>query len=116
MSYTIKLVNEHGNPVQVDRHFEGPNVVIDGSSSAEMDITYNYSFFYQAHIDEDMGIRYLYGRTGYECIPILNAAILALGTVRSPDYWEMCPGNAGWALSVLRKWAIQHPGAKFLGD
>ena len=116
MSYSIKLVDTSGNPVQVENHTEGSNILIGGNTSAEIDVTYNYSFFYRTHIDEESGIRYLYGKTGRECVSVLNAAILALGTVRSDNYWEKCPGNAGWILQVLRNWAIQYPDAVFVGD
>ena len=116
MSYSIELVDENGCPVQVDLHTEGSNYVVGGSVFAKIDITYNYSWFFYKHIDADKGIRWLYGNPARECVGALNAAILALGTEVSGDYWDPTPGNAGHTLTVLRAWALQHPDATFRGD
>lgn len=116
MGYSIKLVGEDGEPVKVESHYEGSNMLIGGNTDAEITITYNYGFFFYKHIDTEEGIRWMYGRKASDCVATLNAAILALGTDLSGDYWEPTPGNSGHALAILRGWAIQHPTARFMGD
>lgn len=126
MSYSIYLKDKKtDNIVTVPEFCEGGTVmaeVVDGKlvpkgrRDADIDITYNYSKFYCDTIDKKQGIRYLYGKTGSEDIPILEKAIAALGTVRDPDYWKPTPGNAGHALAILLMWARLHPDAVFGGD
>lgn len=43
----------------------------------------------------------------------LRIAVNTLGTVRDNDYWKPTPGNAGYALAILLKWAGQYPEARF---
>lgn len=116
MSYSIKLVDSNGITVPVERHSEGANQVIGGSTAAEIDITYNYSWYFYRHLDAELGIRWLYDKRAGRCVIVLNAAIVALGTEQDGDYWCKSPGNAGYALSVLRRWAIDNPDAMFRGD
>ena len=116
MSFDINLIGEHGNPVEVDKHVEGGNFVLGGTIRASLNVTYNYSRFYSETIDRDEGIRWLYGKKASECIPRLKEAIDALGTEQDEDYWAATAGNAGHALSILLKWAEQHPDAVFKGD
>lgn len=116
MGYRIKLKDDDGNVVSAPRHTEGGSYAMGGASIAEVSITSNYSEYYHEHIDEDDGIRHLYGKTGREAEPILREAIEELGTEQSEDYWERTPGNAGHMLSVLLDWAQQHPEATFSGD
>jgi len=138
MGYSIELVDKHGDIVQVDRHTEGGTyvamtmtesrrnpataritkgvAVVDGTTNAEISITYNYSKYFRETIDNEDGIRWLYGKNAKECVPRLHGAIRELGTVRVGDYWLATPGNAGAALDILLKWAKQHPEAIFRGD
>lgn len=116
MSYSISLVDSDGTPVQVDLHEEGATYPMGGTTSAMMDITYNYSKFYRDMIDGELGIRWLYDKHGYDCIDVLEYAVSILGVYRDDDYWEPTSGNAGWALSILLKWAEQNPDAVFIGD
>jgi hypothetical protein len=126
MSYSIYLKDKKtGETVIVPRFSEGGTVraeVIDGKlapggqSEADMDITYNYWVFYHDTISKGKNIRFIYGKTGAQVIPILEKAIAKLGTVRDPDYWKPTRGNAGHALSVLLGWARLHPDAVFEGD
>jgi hypothetical protein len=126
MSYSIYLEDRKtGKTVTVPKFCEGGTVqaeVVDGKlvpcgwTEAKMDITYNYWVFYHDTISEGKSIRFIYGKTGAEVIPILDKAISTLGTVRDEDYWKPTPGNAGHALSVLLSWARLHPDAVFEGD
>jgi len=116
MGYDIQLVDEHGEIVQVERFSEGGVRPIGGSTVADISITYNYSDFFHDTIDKEQGIRWLYGKPARECISKLESAIDTLGTDKDEDYWEPTAGNAGHILSVLLKWAKQHPDAHFEGD
>lgn len=114
MSYDISL-KRNGESVTVDNHSEGGTYVLGGITIADLNITYNYSERF-ACIDPEQGIRWLYGKTGRQAIPVLEAAIATLGTDRDADYWKNTSGNAGYALSILLRWAKQHPDAVFEGD
>jgi hypothetical protein len=116
MSYDIDLVDEEGKICKVKRHAEGGTYVVGGTEEAHLNVTYNYSDHFYETLDEEEGIRWLYGKSGRECTTRLEAAVKALSTERSNDYWEKTPGNAGYALSTLLKWAKEHPNAKFRGD
>ena len=115
MGYTIKLVDEHGDIVQVASHREGKTYTIGATTDAILSVTSNYKKIYQESFDEK-SIRWMYGKKASECIARLHGAIRELGTVQDTDYWKATPGNAGYALSILLKWAKQHPDAVFGGD
>ena len=89
-----------GNVCVVDKHEEGGTHVIGGTTTAWLNVTYNYSEFYYDALDKKKGIRWLYGKTGKECVARLHSAVRALGTVQDEDYWEPTSGNAGYALSI----------------
>lgn len=116
MSYDIDLVDEEGEVCKVERHKEGGTYVAGGTEEAHLNVTYNYSELFQKELDEGDGIRWLYGKSGRDCTDRLESAVKALGTKCSDNYWEAVPGNAGYALSILLKWAKEHPDAKFEGD
>jgi hypothetical protein len=116
MSYDIYLVDEEDKTCIVKRHKEGGTFVANGTNDAHLNVTYNYSDDLHLALDEEEGIRWLYGKSGKECTARLEAAVKALGTKRDDNYWERTPGNAGYALSILLKWAKEHPTARFTGD
>ena len=117
MSYSIEMRNEDGSICQVPSHTEGGNIVVGGTTDADMSVTYNYSWFYYKYLDKDKGLRWLYGKTGHEVTHRLSEAIQELGTNRyMKDYWADTPGNAGWTLNVLLDWAIVNPDGFFQGD
>jgi hypothetical protein len=116
MSYDVYLVDEEGETCTVERHKEGGTYVLNGTEEAHLNVTYNYSGDLHQALDEDDGIRWLYNKTGAECLERLKGAVKVLGTTRSDNYWEKTPGNAGYALSILLKWAKEHPTARFTGD
>lgn len=115
MSYDLGLYH-NGKPVQVERHQEGGTYVLGGTTAAKLNITYNYSWFFYRFLDEEDGIRWLYGKQAKDTVERLESAIKELGAVKYSDYWAPTPGNAGYALSILLKWAKQHPDAVWEGD
>ena len=116
MSYDIDLRNIDGEIVEVDNHEEGGTYAIGGVTQGSLNITYNYSKFFYDHLDKKEGIRWLYGKKARYTKERLRKAIDILGTKQYRDYWAPTPGNAGHALSVLLKWAEQHPIAVWEGD
>jgi hypothetical protein len=78
-----------------------------------MVITGNYAQLYFTYFDQELGIAWLDGKTAQEAMFPLDNAIQVLGVERDDDYWAATPGNAGYALAVLRAWALEHPGAVF---
>lgn len=120
MSYDIEL-SKDGKICEVKNHQEGGNIAIGGSSLADINITWNYAFFFYNFLDKRKGIRWLYGKTARETIPRLEKAVDKLsGWIGSAtyekDYWAPTFGNARHSLSVLLDWAKQHPDATWSGD
>ena len=113
MSWWVYLKNKRGKLVEVERFVEGGTYALGGETEASLNITYNYSSLYRKYLHQEQGLRYLDGRQGFEVIPVLAQAVKALGVERSRDYWEVTEGNAGYALSILLKWAKKHPSATF---
>ena len=116
MGYDIQLVDEHGEIVQVERFSEGGTQPIGGSTTADISITYNYSKFFYDTIDKEQGIRWIYGRRAGDCIGKLLKAVHILGLYKDEDYWKATPGNAGYILAILLKWAGKNKKAMFRGD
>lgn len=112
----VEIVENKVQSVKVEKHEEGGTYALGGTEEASLNITYNYSRHFYEHIDSKQGIRWLYGKTGKETQERLTKAVAELGTEKDADYWKDTPGNAGYALSILLKWAIQHPTAVFRGD
>ncbi len=113
MSYDIELRDEQGNICHVEKHSEGGTYVLDGTTDAYLNITFNYSEYYSQWIDKESGLKWLNGKRAKECIETLKSAIRVLGIYRDDNYWGATPGNAGYALSILLRWAEQYPDAIF---
>jgi len=112
MSFDVRLIDLDGNTLQVEKHSEGGNYVVGGTIEASLNITYNYSWFYMRFLHDD-GLLWLDGKKAKHCIAALEKAIAEFGVARSGDYWSPTPGNAGYALNLLLKWANQHPEGVF---
>ena len=106
MSYDLGLKDPvTGETLELDAplQMEGGTYAIGVCSTAEIDITYNYSGHYKRVFGSMgngryCGIRCIYGMTGAESIPILEQAISMLGDDVNEDYWEPTEGNAKHAL------------------
>lgn len=115
MSWDVALLESalpNAPPVEVELHSEGGIYVFGGTTDACLNITYNYSKFYSKYLD-DIGLKWLDGRKASDCIERLQAAVDTLGTEREDNYWLATCDNAGYALSILLRWAQQHPDAVF---
>ena len=114
MSWDVSLLyGEKEKFAQVDNCEEGGTYAIGGSTDADLNITYNYSWFYHQCLDKKEGIDWLDGKLAKDTIPRLEKAVKVLGVRRNQDYWADTPGNAGYALSILLGWAKQHPDSIF---
>ena len=118
MSYDIDLCD----PVTLDaivldeRHqMRGGTCQVGGCLYASLNVTYNYAQHFYRVMGEE-GIRTLYGKTGAETIPILEAAIGQLGDDVDPDYWKSTEGNAKRSLCQLLALARMRPDGVWAGD
>ena len=119
MSYDICLRDPNTNDViQFDKpHFiSGGTYAINGTTEAWLNITYNYGEHFRRVINEDEGIRFLYGKTAGESIDILCDAIAKLDNDVSEDYWEATEGNAKASLMNLLRFALARPDGIWDGD
>ena len=119
MSYDINMINPKTKDVikfEEKHEFTGGMYVLGGTDEARLNITYNYGKYYYKHIDKEKGIRWLYGKIGKVCLPVLEKAIKVLGTNKDSDYWKSTPGNAGNALLGLIAFCKARPDGLFIGD
>ena len=108
MSYWVYLTDAPtGQTLYTDYHAEGGTYALGGTHRAELNVTYNYSKWYSRLGEE--GLRWLDGKTARATIARLERAVETLGTQQDDDYWKATSGNAGYALSILLRWARQHP-------
>lgn len=110
MSYDVSLGNRDG-VVVVENHSDGGTYVLGGTTKAELNITYNYGKVYALC---DFSIKDLEGRRASDVIEKMRQVVEKLGTRQHTDYWAPTLGNAGYALSILLKWAEQYPSAIFV--
>lgn len=121
MSYDICLKEPGTNQVCVlpEKHqMKGGTYALGGTDKAEFNITYNYAKIFYSIIDEEYGIRKIYGMTGNESIELLKTAISKLNDDVPPeeDYWKPTEGNAKIALQSLLELARQCPNGVWDGD
>ena len=118
MSYDIRLNDPvTGDTIMLDspHQMRGGTYALGGTTDAWLNVTYNYGKHYY-RVMGDKGIRTIYGMTGAESIPVLMAAIDALGDDVSTDYWEATEGNAKRALCQLLAFAQMRPDGVWDGD
>lgn len=134
MSYDISLLDPVTRTVlelDAPHHMRGGTYMVGGTTEASLNVTYNYARHYErvfggeqptSRFDrifggtEKSGIRSIYGLTGAESIPVLNAAIAKLGDDMAEDYWAPTEGNAKAALIQLRALATMRPDGVWDGD
>lgn len=120
MSYDIELCDPATKAtleLDTPHLIAGGTYAVDGTTSLELNITYNYAkFYYRDDVFGEKGIRTIYGMTGAESIPVLERAIAALGNDVDPDYWKACEGNAKRPLTQLLAFAQMRPDGVWDGD
>lgn len=117
MSYDIYLCSVDGEPLVLDKphHLRGGTYAANGTTSLHLNVTYNYAKFFYNKLG-DGGIRSIYGKTGREAVPLLQAAVDSMKTDTSENYWDATEGNARLALINLIKLANLAPDGVFDGD
>jgi len=110
MSYWVSLINGNDEIYEVEPFEEGGTYCMGGSTEADLNITYNYS---KCYAPLGFSIKDLHDKTAIEMIPKLEELVEKLGTKQDKDYWKPTNGNAGFALSILLKWAKQYPKGKW---
>jgi len=134
MSYDISLhdpVTKEVLLLDEPHQMKGGTFAVGGTIEASINVTYNYAEIFQRafengsmRLDEydlifgraDSGIRSLYGKTGAEALPTLEAAIAQLSGDTDPDYWKATEGNAKKALCSLRALCQMRPDGVINGD
>ena len=119
MSYNIYLNDPiTGETVQFDKphQMRGGTYQIGGTTEAWLNVTYNYSEHYARTIDDEKGIRKIYGMTGTESIPLLENAVSLLKDDYTNNYWDATEGNAIRALQNLIALAKMAPDGVWDGD
>ena len=113
MSHDVRLVDTDIVLVSRQKISEGGTHVSGGTNECELNVTYNYSPLFYEVFPKDEGLKWLYGKTGKESIPVLEQAVERLGTKRDSDYWKATMGNAGYSLGILLDWAREFPQGKW---
>lgn len=122
MSYDIYLrdpITREVLELDEPHHMRGCTYAVGGTTEAHLNVTYNYApIFCRVFWDASPtgGIRSLYGKTGAESIPLLDAAIAQLGDDVHSDYWKPTEGNVKRALIRLRALAAMRPDGVWDGD
>ena len=121
MSTDIELIDEKGNVCEVESHEDGGTYVKGGITKAELNVTYNYAWFWYKFLDKEKGIHFLTDKKAKDCIKKMEKCIHELitpecfgdGRRKYTDYWSPTAGNACHAMKILLKWAKQYPEAIF---
>lgn len=103
MSWDIYLQDGDGYVMEVPRHSDGGTYAAGGSTTAALNVTYNYTQFF------DFGV--LNGRRAADSIPELSETVDRLGTEQDQNYWRPTAGNTGYAANILLRWAREFPSA-----
>lgn len=118
MSYDINLCDPVTHDVLEldDPHvMRGGNYCVGGTTECWLNITYNYAPIFRRVLGEK-GIRTIYGMTGAESIPLLEAAASRLADDATGNYWDATDGNAKRALLQLVALAKLRPDGVWDGD
>lgn len=118
MSYDIYLrdpVTQDVIEFDAPHQLRGGTYCAGGTRQAWLNVTYNYGRHFRRVIGPN-GIRTIYGKTGAESIPLLQAGADALADDVSGDYWEATEGNAKRPLLALLAMARLRPDGVWDGD
>ena len=118
MSYDIDLRDPVTHDVlELDEPHDmrGGTYAIGGTREAHLNVTYNYAPIFRRELGEN-GIRTIYGMTGAESIPMLEAAAARLADDATGNYWDATEGNAKRALLQLVALAKLRPDGVWDGD
>ena len=118
MSYDISLhdpVTREVIELDGPHDMRGGTYCVGGTRELWLNVTYNYAPHF-ARVLGERGVRTIYGMTGAESIPVLEAAAARLADDVSDDYWDATEGNAKRALLQLAAMARMRPDGIWDGD
>jgi len=117
MSYDIHLVEPKTGQVvkAASPHHQTGGSYVPGDTNLWLNITWNYAPYFYRTLGPN-GIRTIYGLSGAESIPLLQAAMAQLKDDTNADYWTPTEGNARAALAALVALAEIAPHAIWDGD
>ena len=118
MSYDISLHDPVTREVlyaDMPHDMRGGIYCAGGTAELWLNVTYNYAPHFKRVLGE-RGVRTIYGMTGAESIPVLEAAAARLADDASDDYWDATEGNAKSALLQLAAMAHLRPDGIWDGD
>lgn len=118
MSYDVSLrdpVTQKTLELDAPHQMKGGTYCLGGTTLCELNVTYNYAKHFYRTLGEN-GLRTIYGMTGADSIPILEAAIVQLADDVDSDYWKATEGNAKRALLQLVALAKLRPDGVWDGD
>lgn len=98
--------------VVVKRFAEGGKQIINGSTEAELNVTYNYSEILERVLGHTFSDA-LDNKKAGDVVELLGHAMMILDTDVSTDYWQATEGNVRVVISRLLMWAEQCPDAIF---
>lgn len=118
MSYDVRLTDPvTRETIQINnKHFmTGGTYNANGTTELWLNITYNYCPIFKKVFGEE-SIRYLYGKSGVESVPIIQKAIDLLDNETDEDYWVCTEGNVKQVLYQLLSFAFMRPDGIWDGD
>lgn len=116
MSWDVSLTDAEGNELQSSTSIqEGETQVVGGTDDMSLSVTYNYGEIFRLCPGLENGFKdAFHGKKASDVQALLTRVVALLGTRKyEKDYWAPTPGNAGFALSVLLRWAKEAPDGIF---
>ena len=113
MGYDICLWDKNKYLAQVPRHNEGSILQFDtrgkaGTTTAEISVTINYNDIYHRAVGKTLR-QILDTPQAEDTIQTLRTVVELCGTMKSDNYWDATPGNAGAVAALLLSWATLYP-------
>ena len=118
MSYDIDLVDpvtKETINLPENHMVVGGTYAVGGTTELHLNVTYNYHHVFVGVLG-NKGIRSIYGMTGADSVPVLQAAADRLGDDVVDDYWQPTEGNAKRAILGLLSFARLRPDGIWQGD
>lgn len=118
MSYDIRFIDpatREAIEVEAPHLMHGGTYAQGGTTELWLNVTCSYGRHCR-RVMGDEGIRTIYGMSGAESTPILEAAAAKLGNDASGDCWEATEGNAKRPLLQLAAMARLRPDGVWDGD
>lgn len=118
MSYDIEIIDPNTRErIEFDEPLDirGGTYQLGGTTTAWLNITYNYSPFF-CDIFGENGIRTIYGMNVRESMPLLLDAMLNLKGNPAECYWDATEGNARAAIMELMMLGMRALEGEWAGD